>query len=294
MIDASFSVAPTAGDVSNYFRVTATDAIGTSVVLPLSTAGQRHYQLDRGAGAELVKPWTGALGGSPASVGHVHEFTPTQGMTVSAVSWTGSAARTIPGFGIYYDVALRVRARLLTADYQPIAGADGYAQIGTGADQLRHVVYFTDAAALTAGTTYRVAFDCFDDATGLPFNGTFSEFTHLLPTAQPSGSAPAGGLPVTLGAVTVAHIQAHNGTMLTAGIRALNWPDFPHYVSGAKPAPAGLIQSQSNSQGMWSLLGAPSGVAPVRGDLLFTLDAVGVPPAGAAGTDLNIRAVLLP
>lgn len=299
VIDAYAKTAPTpdAAPTTNYWRLVATDSAGTAVVLPLSQDAANFHSLDRGAGVALVAPWTGVSGTVPNGLAFAQKFRPTQGMVIGGATLNGSLVLQTTGLPA---ITAGYRVRAVLTDANGVVLATAYTWI-TAATQWNFT--FDRAQQLTAGTDYFFAWDLGLDVAGQ--NGGLCDMRMqsatdaTMATGTPVRLFGAGGDAVGViapgvanniwclrrlgldraapanitGAALVAKVIANDGSNWNADI---------------------IIQGANASSGRWTLNGTASGLAPIAGDLTWSYGAVGAPAAGSGGSDVNIRAVILP
>lgn len=300
-LEANLLTAPTAGDAANYWRLTCTDSAGATVVLPLSVAGQAFYDLDQVAGVALIDPWSGkpvALNyGDSSMAGARFAFVPTQNMALGGVSFSANVTATTT------TLARRVRAQLHRQEddgtWSTMATAYAYTKAGQSSstfDRLAFVWPLTQP--VVAGRRYFHTIDIFEvwesgqwgfPATQPRLNLKAPDYNDAVPNAgTPANLSPAGQTDTAKISVDVSKNPGGDGA-----IRALTWPALAASPVGTQ-ATDFAVAATIISAGMWAATGTASGTAPLQGDLTFGLSLVGAPAAGAAGADLNFRALLLP
>lgn len=333
IMEANFLTAPTAGDGTNFWRATVTDSLGHTVQLPLSAAGKTFYDLNQLGSNKVVDVGSYAGSGSDSSSGGgsvamIHTVVPSQPVTIGgATVWLAVVnSNTAAAVG-----GAPVRCTILDAAGNVLREATAFTS-GTLDDTVANsgnenlVFNFDEVLQLQTGTSYYVAFDALQ-AFALANGYATRSFIQIASWGKVTGGVgallPAGSVlnidgvtpgtspinrlaygavvadnsnnPFWQGAPGPVNVALVNSTTVQQLIQGTT----PAGFIGAKvPSPGThILNWQSASQptaGAWGLLGGVSGVAPSYGDLTVALSSVGAPAAGAAGSDLNLRFVMLP
>lgn len=302
VLEANLTVAPTAsGTGTDRWEVRATDSHGNTIVLPISTTGQTYYELDRSTGAPIIDPWFGKPNdsgfGRSGVAGFRWTFTPTQDLDLAAFSALLSFRD-----GANQNPATRVRGSLfrVNTDRSWTLLAKSYAwTLGhgsdwdrTGADALRFA--FPVTVPVKAGVTYAITVDTFETyVVGLGMNlWAPDQFANPVESVNP-------GVPATVNDVNSGDAGVVPKVGATAAdMAAVSWEALatlpPGTSSPTYTIDDGQVPTKIHQVGCWRIFGTISGAAPAYGDLTFSIAALGTPAAGTAGTDLNLRAVILP
>lgn len=282
-IQANLITAPTAGDAANFYELVLKDIEGKTLTVPISTAGQNYYDLDNLVGTQLFGFGTGTAWTS-FSLGSMWEFKPTGTFTVGG--WFAPYLGCLAGDFFATTIALTARFILWDANWNNIAEAT--ASIPAGSNQRTNVSFaFPTTEQLVAGQVYRLTLD-------LIGNGQYGEqnnpYTILL--AGINGTINPGDYTTQRTALLTAN------NIPPAGLYGFDWPQLPAGTATYTiNAATGTKVVLTAGAGRWSggaVLGTPSGVVPMNGDITASLAAVGAPVAGAAGSNLNARALILP
>lgn len=313
-LEANLLTPPTAGDASNYWRVRLADGVGGAMVLPISSAGVGHYMLDQGSGAEIFQGNSPGNGVTQTSSGVHGVSIPIR--TTAQMVVTGVKIQT--GWGFVFGTSgefgagiggVPMRASILDAAGNRLASA----VIKSAAANTMKMMYFAFPVSLTlaALTTYHVALDVFDaadnygDASQGFFCGNSSNYVASGPATIQPGSVPGR---VILGTSGSPQWRASNpGAAVDSAGAPFDWPaalagKVPYRTSNSGTLAAGqnIADSTTNAGGQawflrmaWSIIGSGGGTV-LTGDVTASLESTGAPAAGAAGADLNLRAVFLP
>lgn len=302
VMEANLGTVGTAGDATNFFKVVATDSAGVSAVLPISNPlGQSFYDLDRVAGAKIVDPWTGKGTGTVSQsggAGWALPFVPSQPLfcagftaTFNVLNAANNAVTAKVRGQLWQQNADKTLTLLSTAYVSSIAGGAINVLSPYSFD-------FPFTIPLSSGVRYFFTFDIFEAFD----NGTACQVMQA-GFADAFGTTTNTGQPAAFGTYGVAgtdgvRVVARN-TATVAGMNALTWDTIAQITAnGSLPAGAGFLNTSGGSNqmsaGVWAMNGTLSALAPLSGDITFTIAAQGAPGAGTAGSDLNLRALILP
>lgn len=272
------------GTATDHFRITLTDALGRVVVLPLSGTGS-YFDFDQFLGAvvaNLGAPFGGTYPGSIGSVGPQNcpggwqEITPTQDLTI-----TGYRTGAWVAGGAFWDHR-RLRGSIYTRDWRLLGSGDAYSVGGDQTTAAKLCTFaFDEALILRAGEPYRITLDALDGGDLRP-SGTAQT---IQVGATGRGSAPAGQPFTHTGSGSL-----DSASTSQAAYEAFRWEQY----DDTPVLSDGLVRTSSGGGWTLELLGAPSGIAPIYGDLTARVDTVGAPLAGAGGAGGNLRVVILP
>lgn len=335
LMEANLLTAPTAGDVSNFWRITVTDTQGSVVQLPISAAGQAFYDLNqlglnKVVDAGTYDPSTWAGGHSAINGALIHQVIPSQAIVVGGASAQLGIINTL--FFTAVTGGKAIRCTILDSSYNVLREATVYtsgtldkAATSGGVEALTW--NFDEVLGLTAGATYFVAFDMFQSwaladpsysqrgSIGMQLGLATNQSGNLPASSVQSIDGVAPGASVQFPSVTYLSVQVDDGTNAfwsdptqraanTAKVHALTVQQCLAGTSGGICGPrantstgqflAEFTQLVNIASGAWGVLGGASGVAPSYGDLTVAVSSVGAPAAGAAGSDLNLRLVMLP
>ena len=312
ILEAHARTAPTVTSATDYWRVTCTDTLGVSVVLPITTAGQSFYDLDRSAGVDLIRPWPTYVAGGAKQLGtnastclQTAKFRPTQGMRIGGAKAWGYTFHMDAFSNPKSTAKWRVRCSLLDAAGDLMAEATCKATGAYDAGGMESWSWvFPMVQTVSANQDYYLTWDIFLDSNGAycPSLYLAEVSSNIIEAGTPAtvGGSAAGSPPSSARDLRWSRAQVY-GTAETAAItpsayvkRVLADPGSGWFWSGSGAGAELRDQSGSTAAGNWIATGTVSGVAAFYGDLAVSLDPIGAPAAGAAGADLTVRAVLLP
>lgn len=282
-LEANLLTAPTAGDASNYWEIRAVDAVGATMLLPISSNGVTHYSLNSGTAVVIARPKlnAGFPSGDATILAEGIKFKPTQNLAVAGLI----ASFAISNFNDTTNFGTRqVRASLLDATGAVLAAASANT---TGPVITDVQALFGTPVGLVSGRTYYAVFDIIQSysaiagTAGNAASGTDPGMaTPAAYTAQPAPITMVGlgGCSLTNGDGTTPR-AAVLGETVTDAIRA-NLAPHQSWVDGTATPLAAI-----------GLLGLAE-TATFQGDVTLSYVAIGAPAAGAAGSDVNMRLVL--
>lgn len=294
----NLGTAQTTADVANYYRLKVTDSAGAIAVIPMTTANALTYLLDQGIGSILERGFNPPLAALSANAhlgfGIAHAFTAAQTLTLTGLE-IGSGVTLDTGNSTMAATA-KVRGAILDSTgqviasaYVSISGAQGNGATYNAALALDRRWPFTQSVIITPGNTYYLVLDIFEN--GPPVDPGYQ--SRLLIKAPGTGTAAwtgAAGL-LTWGAAYAVD-NSGVGQPTPAQLATLNWPAI---LAGTQTYPP-YVQLETGGTNAWNcdyrVLGSPSGLAQLSGDLTFAIDTVGAPVATAAGSDLNLSALI--
>ena len=273
-LEANLGTAPTAsGDASNYWQIKLTDAQTTpnTLVLPISTLSTRHYFQGQASSLAIhsYTPGSGLVGTSSSTTVPVFmaTFVPTADQTAVSVTLLGGV--TASGY-LTASIADSTGAVIAVGSIYLVGGAVDWVTIP-----------FQLAVPLKQAQTYAVALDSIGNGSVRLAYNTSGNATGYTPGVD--GSWNDSAYPGDAGGgVTVQELAAQ---LIATGYGSTYGADWtfntsPLLFGGGAHAPSffGINTAQTASV--------------LYGDITATIEAVGTPPAGSAGADLNFRALI--
>lgn len=307
-LEVNLTTAPTSGDASNFYAVKVADASGTNGVLGISSAGVRHYMLNKGDGIKIARYRDVDLSANLYPTDYramIQKVTPTQALTVTGfeaaccpvASHTGNVVAGSSGSAVYY--AGRIRGVLLDSAGNVLGSAvvnggtfTNSSQVAaTFAANLRKFI-FPLSVTLTANATYYVGLELVDNPAP-PWGLQSTNDSNAPRLAIGIGQTQPAGQPLDLaGDKSTGLRRLLAGAAYASGL-AVDWDDAAA-VAGAWAGSGSAYTSNPTTTATpypvtYALIGS-GGTLSLVGDVTLSVQLTGAAPADP-GSGINVRAL---
>jgi hypothetical protein len=287
-LEANFLTAQTTADVANFFKLIATDANGANAVLPFTTANGKHFTLNQ-ANVNIAQPSTNAESGAATQdngfVGYLSSFVPSQQLVIAGFRMNLGVC----AFGTFTPITCRIRCTLYDTNMSPLATAT------VTSNQAKGDIHwsFPLSVVLTSGAKYLIGLDTFQDAPSIAA-GSAASLSFSNTNGAANGAQPIGSL-----AATSWNASAFPGNGVPTPPADATWPDIlpggkyasGGYAVGGNTTAADRIWVVGGYRPASALVGSP-GPAAFAGDVTLSIGTTGAPIGTAAGSNVNVRALL--